>query len=76
MRIKLSLSELRQIIQEEVRTIGHLQPPTQRVAATREGELKVWLDLVGPRNLADVLRGEDELTDGLIAALRAYDAKR
>ena len=69
--MKITTEQLRRIIQEEIRS---LHPHATRVASTREGELKVWLDLVGTHNIEKVLKGRDELTDEVIAALRDYDA--
>ena len=69
--MKITKQQLRKIIQEE---ISSLHPASTRVASTREGELKVWLNLVGAHNIEKVLKGRDNLTDEVIAALRDYSA--
>ena len=65
---KLSAKEL-MLLEQQIRSL-HRTP----VASTREGELKVWLNLVGAHNIEKVLKGKDSLTDEVIAALQDYDA--
>jgi hypothetical protein len=74
--MKITKRQLRRIIKEEMARVTQMHPSTTRVASTTEGELKVWLRLVGPENIEKALKGKNDLTEELIAALREYDANR
>lgn len=74
--MKISKRQLIKIIKEEMSSITQLHPLSTRVASTTEGELKVWLRLVGPENIEKALKGKNDLTEDLISALREYDALR
>ena len=76
--MKITKRQLIKIIKEEIggTNIKSLQPSTKRVASTPEGELRVWLNLIGADNLEKAVKGKEQLINDLVAALREYDALR